>query len=533
MDNYEKSKVGTEQYKKIKCILKQYFKYENFKPHQFEIIDRILQFEDCLAVMPTGYGKSLCFQIPPLVSGELAIIVSPLIALMTDQQLILEGLGINSCCYNSTHTLTAKRKIEADLIAGKYQILYITPESLVNQYALIDKIYSNQGVCMIAIDEAHCISSYGFDFRASYRELNKVRKFLPNVPVLAVTATATDKVIQDIKDTMVMGNCRFIKTSFDRPNLRIHVQLQQRDAMDNISELISKSNGRSIVYCLTKGDTEKMAETLNRDGVSTKAYHAGMQTKDRHDVQKDFMEGKFDCVTATIAFGMGIDCADIRTVVHYGCPQNMESYYQEIGRAGRDGMISDCYLFFKAKDFMIQKRFINEIKDQQYRFIRSKLLQQISGYVNSDKCRRRLILQYFGEQYLEENCGMCDNCLKVVDNKKLTMEDSMIVHQIIQTIQDLNSSFGINMVGLILKGSGSKKLTNFMKKASYYGGMRTMTQKAISDKIHNCIQTGFVESYDCGNCIHVLKPTKKGIDFNAEYSKKIKKLNRDYLEEFC
>ena len=332
MDPYENQVKDTPRYKQAKKILKDKFGYQSFKPYQYQIIDNVLKCKDVLAIMPTGYGKSLCFQIIPLLTNEVAIVISPLIALMTDQKMILDKLGITSCCYNSTMGQKNKTEIEKDLVEGKYQIMYITPESLVNAGQLINKIYKTQGICMIAIDEAHCVSSYGFDFRPKYRDIVKLRSILENVPVMAVTATATDKVADDIKCVMKMSDCDTIKTSFDRPNLKIHVKLQSQNSMNEITQIIKDSSGPCIVYCLTKGDTESMAEKLTNAGIESRAYHAGLTKDDRTTIQEEFMEGSYTCICATIAFGMGINKSNIRVVIHFGCPQNIESYYQEIGR---------------------------------------------------------------------------------------------------------------------------------------------------------------------------------------------------------
>ena len=365
MDDYEKKNQNTPEYKNAKKILKDKFGYNVFKQYQYQIIDTVIKCKDVLAVMPTGYGKSLCFQIIPLLTNEIAIVISPLIALMVDQKMILDKLGITSCCYNSSLTMKMKKQMESDLLEGKYQIMYITPESLVNPSVtrLIDQMYNLHGICMVAIDEAHCVSSYGFDFRPKYRDIVKIRQILDNVPIMAVTATATDKVAADIRKNLNMDGCTTIKTSFDRPNLMIHVKTQSQNTLDEIVQIIANSTGPCIMYCLTKADTETMAEKLIEAGIGARAYHAGLSKEERCEIQEQFMNDEYPCITATIAFGMGINKTDVRTVIHYGCPQNIESYYQEIGRAGRDGNNSDCYLFYKQKDFIIQQRFINEISE--------------------------------------------------------------------------------------------------------------------------------------------------------------------------
>ncbi len=403
---------STSRYISALSILNNVFHYNAFRPHQYDIINDILDEHDVIAIMHTGYGKSTCFQLPPLLSGELAIVISPLLALMADQKRILDNLNVACCCYNSSIGLREKRTIERDLIAGKYHVLYITPESMIKSYNLIDKVYSTQGICLVAIDEAHCISSYGFDFRPSYRELHQIRNYLPNVPILAVTATATERVINDIKTVMKMAtDCAIIKTSFDRPNLTLHVNSMTNYPDNYMASLIKSMNGSSIVYCLTKNDTEKIAIMLANNGIMCAPYHAGLSNSTRTHVQTNFMNGVYKCIIATIAFGMGINKPDVRIVIHYGCPQNIESYYQEIGRAGRDGNPADCYLFFRKKDFVIQKKLIEGIQNIEYKHTRMELLQHMGRYINIGTCRRRYILQYFGENIAKNLCNKCDNCI--------------------------------------------------------------------------------------------------------------------------
>lgn len=529
MDKYEQNSEGTPRYVNAKKILKKKFGHKSFKPYQYQIIDQIADGKDVLAVMPTGYGKSLCFQMPPLLTKEVAIVISPLIALMADQKMILDNLGMTSCCYNSTMSQKKKKEIEEGLVAGEYQILYITPESLVNCHDLIDQIYTEQGICMIAIDEAHCLSSYGFDFRPKYKEIVKIRKLLSNVPVLAVTATATDKVIVDIKSLMQMKDCELIKTSFDRPNLNINVKMQTQHTMDNIVNAINEGDGPAIVYCLTKADTESMAKKLTDHGIEARAYHAGLKKEDRASVQEDFMNGEYKCITATIAFGMGINKTDIRTIIHYGCPQNIESYYQEIGRAGRDGEAAKCYMFYTQRDFIMQQRFINEIKDPRYKTVRNVMLHQISQYVNANDCRRKRILKYFGQDVDTENCGNCDNCTAV--KQKVSKKDEFKLFQVLSTVLTIQVtkkySFGINTIVLILKGSAGQKIKPWMKELSYYGSMKSTPVKDVTGFVHKAIELGYLEDHDVGDCVRVVRCTDQGIKFGSVYETKLNKMIKE------
>jgi RecQ family ATP-dependent DNA helicase len=527
MDEYEKKRCTTERYKKAKEIIKKNFGHNSFKPYQYQIIDNILDCRDVLAVMPTGYGKSLCFQFPPLISGEVAIVISPLIALMADQKMILDNLGITCCCYNSDLNSQQKKAVEQEILDGNCQILYITPESLTISHAMINRIYTERGICMIAIDEAHCLSSYGFDFRPKYKEIVKIRSLLSNVPVLAVTATATEKVMNDIVSMMNMNNCEKIKTSFDRPNLMINVSIQTQNTTEQIIDIVRKSQGPSIIYCLTKKETENMAEKLKKAGIESRAYHAGLKKEERTKTQKDFMEGVYSCITATVAFGMGINKSDIRSVIHYGCPQNIESYYQEIGRAGRDGKKSTCYMFYKQRDFMIQQMFIGEIKDRHYKVVRQSLLHQISQYVNVSDCRRKHILKYFGQNVTQKNCNMCDNCTKDKEKKlnALSGNDGFKMFQLLATISEIQKTkgytFGTATIGLIMKGSKGQKVKPWMRTLMYFGSMKTMSTKEISSFILKAIDLGYIENHDVGNCVRVVRCTQQGNDFGESYEDKL------------
>lgn len=513
MDNH------MDNHTKAHKVLKDVFGYDEFKPFQYQIIESIISQKDVLGIMPTGYGKSLCFQIIPLLTDEVAIVISPLIALMADQKLILDKLNISSCCYNSSLTKKEKKDLEKDVIEGKYKIMYITPESLVNSYDLINEIYCKIGICMLAIDEAHCLSSYGFDFRPKYREIKDIRKLLTNVPVLCVTATATDNVIKDIKELMNMKKCVFVQTSYDRPNIMIHIEMYTSNTLMDIVKIIKKNNSSTIIYCVTKKDTELVASELTKLGIISKAFHAGLDKEERITIQENYMNDKYKCIVATIAFGMGINKSDVRTVIHYGCPQNIESYYQEIGRAGRDGKESNCYLFYKTKDFIIQKKFIEDIQDVQYKKVRADMLNKMSKYIDTKECRRKYILQYFSEETDYKNCKKCDNCLKKKETISKKDEYNLwLILNVIMTIQiEKNYTFGQSTISLILKGSESSKIKPWMKKLEQFGSMKKLSIKDISSFIYKIIDLGYVENYDIGNCCHVLRCTEEGLTFNDSY----------------
>lgn len=520
MDKYEKKRINSKAYKKAKKVLKKYFGHDNFKPHQYKIINSVVKVKDVLAVMPTGYGKSLCFQILPLLTDEVAIIISPLISLMDDQKHILDKLGISCCSYNSKCTGMERKQMERDITRGEYKIIYITPESLVlkNVKKVIDKLYERIGVCVLAIDEAHCLSSYGHDFRPKYREIYKIRKVLKGVPVLAVTATATNEVMNDIKKTLKFRKGVLIETTFDRTNLTLNVNMLRDDTMNEIINIV-RSTGSSIIYCVTKKDTEKVADILIDHGIQTMAYHAGLNTKSRESVQQQFMDDKLDCITATIAFGMGINKPDVRVVIHYGCPKNIESYYQEIGRAGRDGKPSTCYLYYSQKDFVLQQRFIRDIKDEEYKAHRQKLLGIMCRYTLTEGCRRKYILNYFGETYKHENCNSCDNCMSDgtqddyinIDKNKLLQ----IINVIMEIYTKMNTSYGASTITLILKGSKSAKMKDWMVNLKYYGCMSVMSISSIRKIVNDVIEMGYIKNYSvCDNPpIYALKCTDKGTKY--------------------
>lgn len=528
MDEYETNQVGTERHGALKEVLYETFGYRSFKPDQYRIIDSILDGMDVLGVMPTGYGKSMCFQLPPLVTDEVSIVISPLIALMADQQDSMDKLGINSCCYNSTIGVKRKKEIEEELINGHHQLLYVTPESLDKPEfrRLIDRIYTNVGICMIAVDEAHCVSSYGFDFRPKYRNIVKIRKFLPDVPVLAVTATATDKVMKDINTCLSMDNAVQIKTSFDRPNIFINVRETRQNSFDQIAGLIQNCGGPSIVYCLTKKETDQMNTKLKAKGIKSVAYHADMKKDERTEAQTQFMTGKVNCICATVAFGMGINKTDVRLVIHQGCPKNIESYYQEIGRAGRDGKDSECWLFFRQSDFRIQRLFIEKIQDPIYKTTRTQLLYIITKYINDKKCRRKNILSYFSEVYKKDNCGKCDNCCSV--QKAIPKKNEADLFKLLSAIFEMdsvhNQRFGKNKIKLIMRGSNAKGISKWMKELPYYGAFQNKSVKETADIIDSALEIGYLENYHVGDLINVIKCTDYGLAFGQEYEKKLNRI---------
>lgn len=532
MDEYEKSKMCTKRYKKLKTLLKNVFGYHNFREKQYEIINRIINGEDVCAIMSTGAGKSLCFQIPALYLDRPAVIVSPLISLMDDQRLILEDLGISSCCYNST--VQDKSKMRKDILKGEYQFIYITPETIVHLKDFLVKLEKIQGISLFAIDEAHCISSYGFDFRKSYRELSFLKDILPNVPILAVTATATPLVGKDICKVLGFENKEPIKTSFDRPNLYLEVRKKstreslkaQKRKIDPVSNdiipiLEKHPNQSTIIYCLTKKETKLVSDILNMHNIKCSYYHAELSHDVKMKAHHDFLKGNVKIIAATIAFGMGINKPDVRVVIHYGSPKNIEGYYQEIGRAGRDGNDSYCYAFFSRSDFVIQENFISQINNTTFRETQKNLLKKMKMYMETKQCRRQILLEYFGED-APNKCNKCDNCCGVHEKEvevKCTKQDvQKEAKMLIELMESLDRSFGICMYINILRGSNSKTITPTMRKSKFYGKGKHRSTEWWKEMSENLIKQGFLQQVFVRSSrfpMQTVRPTNTGLKWAA------------------
>lgn len=421
--------------------LKNSFGFEKFRPNQLTIIQSVLAGNDNVVIMPTGGGKSICFQLPALHLNGVTLVISPLIALMKDQVDALRGNGIEAAYYNSSQTAKEQEHIFNQVIHKQLKLLYVAPESL----SLLNNLLNETYIALIAIDEAHCISAWGHDFRPSYTQLNFLKKTLPNTPIIALTATADRATRDDIVNQLGLHNPIKHITSFDRKNLSLEV----RPAHNRVNQILDFMDNRSeesgIIYCLSRKTTEKLAEKLQQKGWDAKAYHAGLSFKQRSQVQEDFIYDRTKIICATIAFGMGIDKPDVRWVIHYNLPKNIEGYYQEIGRAGRDGLPSDTLLFYSYADVVQLQKFSEGASNQEVQLAKLNRMRQ---YAEATNCRRKILLSYFGE-LIEKDCGHCDVC----QNPPQFFDGSIIAQQALSAIYRLQEKEALGVVIDVLRGA--------------------------------------------------------------------------------
>ncbi|KAJ3682940.1 hypothetical protein LUZ60_013167 [Juncus effusus] len=442
----------------MESTLKKYFGYSQFRPYQKEIIDQVLDGKDCLVVMATGSGKSLCYQIPPLVAKKTAVIVSPLLSLMQDQVMSLKQNGIRADYLGSTQT---NHNVSSNAEKGEFDILYMTPEKAC---ALPSKFWTNllnAGICLLAVDEAHCISEWGHDFRKEYKQLHLLRESLSNVPFVALTATATEKVRNDIICSLEMRNPYIAIGSFDRANLFYGVKSCNRtssfldDLVNDVSKHAEKA-GSTIIYCTTIKDTQQIHELLNNAGINAGMYHGQMGGKAREDSHRAFITDETRVMVATIAFGMGIDKPDVRLIIHFGCPKSLESYYQESGRCGRDGLPSVCWLYYSRADFAKGDFYCSDAQTESQRQAIMESFMAAQKYCALGTCRRNFLLQYFGENS-PNSCGNCDNCTGDKRDRDLSRESFLLL----SCIKSCGGRFGLNMPIDVLRGSHAKKIMEY------------------------------------------------------------------------
>jgi len=439
----------------MKTILKKYFGYDEFRPLQEEIISHVLEGRDSLVLMPTGGGKSLCFQIPAIKFDGLTIVISPLIALMKDQVDSLKTNGVVAEFINSSISNKEILEICERLERNEIKILYIAPERL-GMFEFRDFLRGLK-ISLIAIDEAHCISEWGHDFRPDYRNLQRIKEDF-NAPVIALTATATEKVRADISRQLSLDNSRHFISGFDRPNLKIRVEDKKGHFEKLVSILSQYKNESAIIYCFSRKDTEKLSKKLKEKGFKAAPYHAGLSAKTRERNQDRFVKDKIDIIIATIAFGMGIDKPDVRLVVHTTFPKTLEGYYQEIGRAGRDGLESECVLFYSYGDKRKHQFFIDMIDEMNERENAEEKLSEVIKYAELLTCRRSYLLKYFNDSYNLEKCNNCDRCLSPEEDK---FDATVVVQKILSCVIRLDNRFGKTYVIDILRGSKNKKIMDF------------------------------------------------------------------------
>ena len=436
-------------------LLKSVFGFSRFRPYQEEIIKAICRGEDVFAVMPTGGGKSLCYQFPAVILKGVCVVISPLLSLMKDQVDSARETGLRAATVNSTTTASEYGKAVGALERRELDLLYISPERF-NSPGFTEKL-SDSSVSFFAIDEAHCISEWGHQFRPDYLQLGRIRKLFPNAPIAAFTATATDRVAADIRQRLGLHRPFEIRASFDRPNLDYTVQ-RKDDLNRQLLDFLKTADGQpGIIYRGTRKKVEETALTLRKHGISAMPYHAGMEPAQRAKVQEAFTYDRIQVVVATIAFGMGIDKPNVRFVIHGDLPKNIEGYYQETGRAGRDGAPSRCLLLFGYQDVVLQNSFIEQYEDPKTREVTREQLKQMIRYAESDECRRKAILRYFGEEYTQENCGHCDYCRGAIRHIDATVD----AQKALSAMQRTGNRFGIGHLVDVLVGAKTERIRRF------------------------------------------------------------------------
>jgi ATP-dependent DNA helicase RecQ len=437
-------------------LLQRVFGYGEFRPLQREIIETSLAGRDVLALLPTGGGKSLCFQLPALARPGLTIVVSPLIALMKDQVDALRASGVAATFLNSSLESDEARARMRGLHQGEFKLLYVAPERL-----LLDgwaENLANWNVVALAIDEAHCVSEWGHDFRPEYRQLAKLRTALPGVPVMALTATATERVRADIAVQLRLQDPALFVASFNRPNLAYRVTPKDKPLKQILEFVRPRERECGIIYCASRATSERVAASLLARGLPAKAYHAGLSPADRTRHQEEFLRDDTRIICATVAFGMGINKPNVRWIIHHDLPKNIEGYYQETGRAGRDGLPGECLLLFSAGDVAKQTHFLDEITDDRERHLARAQLRQMVHYAESAGCRRRELLAYFGENLAGDNCGACDNCLEPRENYDGTVVAQKFLSCLYRIRQASNFGTGLNHVVDVLLGADTDKI---------------------------------------------------------------------------
>jgi len=511
----------------LKEALREYFGFDAFKGNQEEIIESLMGGRDTFVIMPTGGGKSLCYQLPAILIEGTAIIVSPLIALMKNQVDLVRSYSSNNDIahfLNSSLNRQQIKKVKADIVSGKTKMLYVAPETLKKEENI--EFFQGIKVSFVGVDEAHCISEWGHDFRPEYRQIrNMIETINDDIPIIALTATATPKVQSDIKKNLDMEDPNVFVSSFNRPNLYYEIRPKRsRDhAIRQIVKYIKENSRKSgIVYCLNRKSTEDIAKVLNINGIKAGAYHAGMDAQSRTDVQDRFLMEDYQVIVATIAFGMGIDKPDVRFVIHFDIPKSIENYYQETGRSGRDGLEGKCIAFYSYKDIEKLEKFMRD-KPLAEREMGAQLLAETAAYAETSVCRRKFLLFYFGEEYVKENCGSCDNCLK----PKEKIEGKTYLQNALQVIDAVNENHTIPYLVDLLVGKRTTENQNYRHdKLEVFGIGKEKDDHFWNSVLRQCLLNEFV--YKDIEQYGLIKLTPKGKEFIEKSRSVMISLNHDY-----
>jgi ATP-dependent DNA helicase RecQ len=501
-------------------ILSQYWGYDTFRPLQREAMDCVMQGRDSVVVLPTGGGKSLCYQVPAVAMDGMAVVVSPLISLMKDQVDALSEVGVGAAFLNSSQTMPERQQVTAQLRAGRIKLLYVAPERLVLDGFLT--FLKQSRISFFAIDEAHCISIWGHDFRPEYRALKVLKEQFPGVAVHAYTATATPQVREDMATQLALDTPEMLVGSFDRPNLIYSVRPKD-EQLAQIREILDRHKGESgIIYCIRRAEVDALSLLLKADGLPALSYHAGLSDEERRRNQEVFIREDDAIIVSTVAFGMGIDKPDVRFVIHWGMPKSLEHYQQESGRAGRDGLDAECCLFFSGGDLMVWKRML-PLSDPDAGPAMRRKLEAMYGYCTGLGCRHRTLVRYFGQDLPGDSCSACDLCL---DEADLLPEAQVVAQKILSSVIRTGETFGITYNIRVLNGSRDKRvLENGHERLSTYGILGDVNRIALRQWIEQLTAQGYLELF---GDYHVLKVTAQGrrILSGAETSRLLKPVGR-------